>query len=429
MTATSMPPESDAFEMGDLFGTPHTPPPPVRPIHTTASGPRPATVRPAATDFEPQVPRFNTEADVRVFLQTLVNHGFFDIRFQHEFPVHAERGGLACPVTTRPLNAADMDHLLPVLGDQGAQGRLAQFHVLDTSYSFVVDRSQRDHPIRFRVNITKAGTAFQISLRLSPNIVPVLGSARSPDDVALDVEPELISAIRLARGITLVTGKTNSGKTWLTAAAIDGWRTTIATAGAIITYERPVEIVHPINRPFGNPIIQHEVGRDVASWEQGLTSTTRRNPWAICIGEVNDRTTAAALLSAADQGPRAMATMHTCSVGGTVRRFTSFFDSADYQQSAHALLDLLSIVVCQFLVARKTAPGAPPSRHAIREWLVFTPQIKAILRASPPHEWPALLPALVREHGRSAVDSAQRAMDAGMIDAEAFADLQSRADT
>lgn len=358
-----------------------------------------------------------SQRDVEDLMRYLAAAGVYDLKFQHGYPVIGEVGGKLQRVTDRGLTQADMLFLLPVLAGKAAESRLAADKVIDSSYEFYADqRSGRTLRYRINVSCSHPGTEIQISCRKLEDDIPFLGAPRRAGEIALDVEPDLIAHFRESPGITLINGKTNSGKTWLTAAAIDDLRTSVPEAGAITTYEEPIEFVHPKDRPYGFPIAQHEVGRDVKSFAQGLRSTTRRNPWLIFIGETRDAETLDALIAAADQGPRAWATTHARTVSGTFRRIYNLFPEHERRERAHSFLDLATLVVSQFLVPKRVPPGAPPARVAIREWLVIDGTVRRQLREHPPARWPAKLAPLVARHGRPALESARIAFKAGLIE-------------
>jgi twitching motility protein PilT len=347
---------------GDLFfgATPTA-----TPLQSPASLAAPFTVTPSSLDSLARKlpPSLHTESDVKHLLRVLVDHGAYDFKFQHDCPVIAEIGGQLLAVTPRELTATEMTLILPIIGGTGADHRLPLERVVDTAYTFILG-ANRDATLRFRVNIRKADNEYQLSLRRLPDRIPFIGAPRGPDDLAIDLEPELIRAFRhVPKGrIAVVGGKNNSGKTWTTAAVIDDWRTHHPSIGASITMEDPIEFVHPKN-PFTRPILQQEIGRDLESYAQGLRATTRANTTMIFLGEIRDRATVDGLIAATNQGPIGLATTHTTSVSGTPRRFTDFYDGPERRERARAILDVLGLVVTQFLVPKRVPDGAPPAHH------------------------------------------------------------------
>jgi twitching motility protein PilT len=156
-------------------------------------------------------------------------------------------------------------------------------------------------------------------------------------------------ALRLAHfrnGLVLISGVSGAGKTTTLAMLIN----LLAQEGdyRIITLEEPIEYVFPA---CGSSIVtQREVGRDVASFADGLKFGLRQDPDVILVGEIRDRDTAQMALSAAETGHLVLATLHTRDAKGAVSRYADLFPQ-HVQSEIRAQLALgLRAVICQHLL-------------------------------------------------------------------------------
>ena len=86
------------------------------------------------------------------------------------------------------------------------------------------------------------------------------------------------------------------------------------------------------------------------------------------------------------------------------------FRPDEREERGAALVDLLNLVVTQVLV-----PAPRGGRTAIREWLVFEPDMKGELLDAPIEKWAAMVGRYLRERGQTLGRQAERAFEAGRI--------------
>lgn len=228
-----------------------------------------------------------------------------------------------------------------------------------------LDFATNFYDIRFRCNVFHFGgnTRYGMSLRKLNDKIPEL------DTVAL---PDLAKTFAdRATGLILVTGPTGSGKSTSLASMIDHVNAT--RNGHIITVEDPIEYVH---RNKKSSITQREVGIDVASFAQGLKASLREDPDIILIGEIRDRETCEAALSAAETGHLVFATLHTSSAAKSIERVMDMFHGEEKSAVRSVLSSVLVGIVSQVLMPSKDKQ----TRVLAAEVMANFPNIAATIR-------------------------------------------------
>ena len=221
---------------------------------------------------------------------------------------------------------------------------------------------------RFRANYYKTMGAIACAFRIIPIDIPSL------DD--LKAKPIFKEVIKREKGIILVTGPTGSGKSTTLAAMINEINET--EARHILTAEDPVEFVHQNKKCL---ISHREVGDDTRSFYSALKYAMRQDPDVILVGEMRDRETIGAALSAAETGHLVMGTLHTNSAPGTINRIIDVF-SGEEQPQIRAQLS--TSIVC--VVAQALLPKIGGGRVAAQELMINTPAIANLIREDKVHQ-------------------------------------------
>jgi twitching motility protein PilT len=163
-------------------------------------------------------------------------------------------------------------------------------------------------------------------------------------------------------GLVLLVGPTGSGKSSTLAALLDHLNAT--RSRHILTIEDPVEYEYESRRCL---IHQREVGRDVESFAAGLRAALRESPDVILVGEMRDRDTFAAAMTAAETGHLVFSTLHSGNAAMAIDRIVDSFPPHQQGQVRAQLANVLRAVVTQLLL-----PAAEPGRlvPAIERMLV-----------------------------------------------------------
>ena len=217
---------------------------------------------------------------------------------------------------------------------------------------------------RFRVNIFRQKGHLGYVLRHVESNVP------SFEDLCLPgaVLTKLASA---NRGLILVTGQAGSGKSTTLAAMINYIDETFNKH--IITIEDPIEFIF---RDRKSIVDQREVGTDTPNFLMALKMAVRQSPDTILIGEMRDRETMEAALSAAETGHTVLSTLHTVNATQTVERIIHYFPPHQHDLIRLQLSLVLIGVVSQRLIPRKNESGRVPAI----ELMIESPTIRELLR-------------------------------------------------
>ncbi|HEX3549673.1 MAG TPA: ATPase, T2SS/T4P/T4SS family, partial [Candidatus Elarobacter sp.] len=172
----------------------------------------------------------------------------------------------------------------------------------------------------YRVHAYRHAGGVRIAIRLLAEQVPSLEALALPNAVA--------TFARRTSGLVLFTGPTGSGKTTALAALID--RINRDSERNIVTVEDPVEYVHA---PVRSLVTHCEIGRDVGDYGEALRGVLRADPDVILIGEMRDRPTIAAALTAAETGHLVFSTLHTNDASQTVDRIVDTFPPEAHAQA------------------------------------------------------------------------------------------------
>jgi twitching motility protein PilT len=220
-----------------------------------------------------------------------------------------------------------------------------------------------------RIHAFRQLGGVRVVVRLLAQAVPQLGT--------LELPPAIGTFAAAPLGLVLFTGPTGSGKTTALAALID----TINRCSErnIITIEDPIEYIHT---PIRSAIAHCEVGRDVANYAEALRGMLRADPDVILIGEMRDRETMAAALTAAETGHLVLATLHTNDAAQTIDRIVDAFPGETQNQIRAQLAAVLLATVGLRLVPRRIGAG----RRGAAEILIATDGVRTMIREGKTHQ-------------------------------------------
>ncbi|QOY52942.1 type IV pilus twitching motility protein PilT [Candidatus Sulfurimonas baltica] len=221
---------------------------------------------------------------------------------------------------------------------------------------------------RFRVNYYRTIEGIACAFRMIPIEIPPLEKFNN--------NPIFKELVKKEKGLILVTGPTGSGKSTTLASMLH--EINITANKHIITIEDPVEFVH---KNIKSLFSQREVGENTKSFATALKYALRQDPDVILIGEMRDKETIGAALTAAETGHIVFGTLHTNSAPATINRIIDVFDAAEQAQIRAQLSSSLIAVVSQSLMPR-TGGGV----IATQEVLITNPAIQNLIREDKVHQ-------------------------------------------
>ena len=140
----------------------------------------------------------------------------------------------------------------------------------------------------------------------------------------------------------------------------------------ILTIEDPIEFVHQHKKSL---VSQREVGRDTKAFLNALKSALREDPDIILIGEMRDKETIGAAITAAETGHLVMGTLHTNSAVQTINRIVNVFPANEQDQIRTQLSMAILAVISQSLL-----PKIGGGRVAAHEIMINNPAIANLIR-------------------------------------------------
>jgi len=278
-----------------------------------------------------------------------------DVHLVAGAPVLFRIEGELAPVTRHMLPAEQAKHLAYSLLTDEQIRRFEQERDLDL---MLVSPQGR----RYRVNISMNHGAGGAVIRLLP---------REPIPLDRIRLPRIAHRLQRARkGLVLITGGTSQGKTTTLASILDSINS--SQRKHIVTIEDPIEYLHA-NK--SSVIRQREVGRDTASFAQGLRAALRQDCDVIAIGEMRDFDTIKIALTAAETGVLVFSTLHIMSIDKIIERLLAYAPEGYEGQIRTQLAEALLCVIHQELL-----PSISGGKRVACEVLVATEAVRNLIR-------------------------------------------------
>lgn len=308
----------------------------------------------------------NYETELDDLIMTLVKEGGSDLHFTvGSFPTLRVNRDLIPLTRKRELTAEDtLGYLRAMVGEKV----LTNFVVtqeLDFSYEHAKE-------YRLRGNASFQRGVISVALRLVPKV-------RSVSE--LNLPEQIIHMARERQGFFLVVGPVGQGKS-TTLAAMLGLINS-ESKRHIVTIEDPIEFRFDQDKAL---VEQREVGVDTKDFHTALTHVFRQDADVIMIGEMRDKETISAAVTAAETGHLVLSTLHANSAAQTVDRIIDSFPSDQQDQIRTQLASSLLGILSQRLVPRVSGGLIPAF-----ELLLNTPAVANLIRERRTHEIDVLI--------------------------------------
>ena len=300
-------------------------------------------------------------SNIKKLLQSVVVHNASDLHLISKSEPLLRLDGALKPINLPKLTGTDIEDMCYSLITEKQKKHFEEHSELDFALEL-------DGLGRFRANYYKTLGDMAAAFRVIPIDVPSLDDLHAPA-----VYKELI---KREKGLILVTGPTGSGKSTTLAAMLN--QINLTESKHIVTVEDPVEFVHQNKKC----VFSHRgVGEDTESFATALKYAMRQDPDIILIGEMRDRETIAAALTAAETGHLVFGTLHTSSAPGTINRIIDVF-SGDEQPQIRAMISTSLVAV----IAQALLPKIKSGRVAASEILVTNHAIANLIREDKVHQ-------------------------------------------
>ena len=353
----------------------------------------------------PNEPRLRWEhTDFNDLLLWGTGMGMSDLCLRSGLPAWIRLNGVWKPVTERPITGDELFSALERLTKNNSVSAHLKSSQSDYDFAHQIEESRGVHR-RYRGNATPVADGYSTGVKIVFRAIPSMPPALSD----LGVESEILNHAMPANGLVLVTGVMGSGKSTLLAAIL---RNIIETGGRhVATYEAPIEFDFDAIPTQGGPISQSAIPEHLKSFLTATRNSTRTAPDVVLIGESRDPDTLRGMIESAEIGVAAYSTVHTRSVPETISRIINVFSIEERLQVTATLLSCLRLIISQRLVPLPDGSG----RTALREYLVFTPEIREMLLDTPAEQLIPKTEEILGRHGQKMQDAAFLAFQKGKI--------------
>jgi twitching motility protein PilT len=299
--------------------------------------------------------------DIKKLLKSVVSHGSSDLHLVSRSEPQIRIDGSLKPVNLPKLTGEDIEEMTYALLTE-KQKKIFE-EELELDFALMLPGIGR-----FRANYYRTLGDIAAAFRIIPTEIPSL------DD--LDAPQIYKRLVKREKGLILVTGPTGSGKSTTLSAMLN--EINITENKHIITVEDPVEFIHQNKKS----VFSHrETGRDTQSFAKALKYAMRQDPDIILIGEMRDKETIEAALTAAETGHLVFGTLHTNSAPGTINRIIDVFAGDEQGQIRAMISSSLVAVVSQVLL-----PKVGGGRVAIPEIMTTNHAIANLIREDKVHQ-------------------------------------------
>jgi len=299
--------------------------------------------------------------DIKKLLQSVVSHGASDLHLVSRSEPQIRIDGSLKAVNLPVLTGDDIEEMAYALLTE-KQKKSFEEH-LELDFALLLPNIGR-----FRANYYKTLGDIACAFRIIPTEIPSLDDLNAPDIYKRLIKRE--------KGLILVTGPTGSGKSTTLAAMLN--EINLTEHKHIITVEDPVEFIHQNKKC----VFSHrETGSDTRSFSSALKYAMRQDPDIILIGEMRDKETIEAALTAAETGHLVFGTLHTNSAPGTINRIIDVFGGEEQGQIRTMIATSLVGIIAQVLL-----PKIGGGRVAVPEIMIPNHAIANLIREDKVHQ-------------------------------------------
>lgn len=299
--------------------------------------------------------------DIRKLLKNVVAYKASDLHLVSRSEPQIRIDGRLVPLNLPKLDGKTIEQMCYSVITEKQKGRFEEHKELDFAINI-------EGVGRFRANFYRTMDDVAAAFRVIPTKIPSIDELDAPQIYKRLIQRE--------KGLILVTGPTGSGKSTTLAAMLN--EVNLTEKKHVITVEDPIEFVHENKQSLFS---HRNVGTDTNSFANALKYSLREDPDVILIGEMRDKETISAALTAAETGHLVFGTLHTNSASQTVNRIIDVFAGDEQPQVRAQLSTSLIAVISQALL-----PRVGGGRVAIPEIMITNPAISNLIREDKVHQ-------------------------------------------
>jgi len=275
--------------------------------------------------------------------------------------------GALVPLVKKPiLTDSDLSAFAKILIRQDQFKKYQDFTEVDFSF-------ENANGVRFRGNAFHQRGKMGIALRLIPNVI------REYEE--LNLPPILESFTQRNQGFFLCVGPVGQGKSTTLASMVNTINKT--RSEHIVTIEDPIEYVYKEEKCL---IDQREIGIDSKDFQTALNAAFRQDVDVILVGEMRNKETIEAAVTAAETGHLVYSTLHTNDAAQTISRIVDSFPGNQQDQIRVQLASSLIAIFSQRLIPRISG-GLVPAY----ELLISNTAVSNLIRENRIHEIPSVI--------------------------------------
>lgn len=304
---------------------------------------------------------------INSLLQEVIEAGATDLHIIEGVPPTLRMSGRLAPIKgNKALNFKQAKEISLAILSPEDQDKFEQERDIDLSYTF-------ENKARFRVNIYYQKGYISSAWRLIPTKIKTI------EELSL---PQILhKLVMYQQGFFLVVGPAGHGKTTAMASLVD--EINHKRTDHIITIEDPIEYIFTADQCL---IDQREISHDAKSFSHALRAALRQDPDVIMIGEMRDKETIQAALTAAETGHLVFATLHTNDSGQTIDRIVDSFPPHQQNQIRYQLASSLIGILSRRLIPKRTEGII----NAI-ELLIANSAVKNLIRENKIYQLPSVI--------------------------------------
>ena len=235
-----------------------------------------------------------------------------------------------------------------------------------------------------------------------------------PDLEQLGMGSELLAryqkGLKRPGSFCVIAGPTGSGKSTTSYASL---QTISLDHSNVCSVEDPVEYTHLWLKSV---VTQYEVGRDIATFAEGVRGALRADPDVLFIGELRGVETVTACLQAAETGHLVFAALHTPSESAqAVNRIIGLFPADEQDNARMRLADSLRALVGLRLLPLRDGTGL----RAAAEIAVTNDALRRMIRDGSTHQLRLLIASSRREGSQTLETHLGELVSDGLIELSA----------